>query len=427
MKLAGARIAAFLAAPDPAIRAVLLHGPDAGLVRERADRIAAAIVPDRDDPFRVADLAAETLAADPARLNDEAQALSLMPGRRVVRVRDAGDAAAALFDRFFKDPPPGDSLDRSSRPAICRRARRLRRAFEGARQAAAIACYADGAEELARAGPRCHGRRTASRSSAEAMQYLVASLGGDRLLSRQELEKLALYVGDGGRLGEDEARAMVGDSAAMTLEDAVYAAADGDAAALERSLQRAFDEGEAPVSVLRAELRHFQRLYLAGARAAAGASAEEAIERLRPPVFFKLRDRFKRQLRVWPPRRAAAALELLVEAERNAKRTGLPPEFGMPRCPAAPRPRRRRPALKSATARSPGERRRMPCYGRSTVEQAGSPPGWEGDVPWHRRHGRNREVAAVTIGIVVGLLALLVVLAVFNQDLLALIARLDRN
>jgi DNA polymerase-3 subunit delta len=324
VKLPAARIARFLDAPDPETRAVLVYGPDAGLVRERADRLAVAIVPDRHDPFRTADLSAETLAGDPARLNDEAQALSLMPGRRVVRVRDAGDGVAPLFDRFFKDKPPGDSLILVEAGELAARST-LRRAFEQARQAAAIACYADGPAELAELVRSVMGQRRIT-VSGDAVQYLVAHLGGDRALSRQELDKLALYVGDGGRVGIDEVRAMVGDSAAMTLEDVVYAAADADAASLERSLQRSFEEGEQPVSVLRAAMRHFQRLYVVGARAAAGASASEALERLRPPVFFKLRDRFLAQLRRWPPRRAAAALDALLEAERNAKRTGPPPE-----------------------------------------------------------------------------------------------------
>lgn len=324
MKLAGGRVERFLDAPDAGMRAVLIYGPDAGLVRERADRIAAAIVPDRNDPFRISDLAAETLAADAARLDDEARAMSLVPGRRVVRVRDAGDAVGAPFDRFFKAPPPGDSFivveagDLAARSA-------LRRAFEGARQGAAIACYADGPGEL-RGLVRAvmEARRIAV--SPEALEYLAANLGGDRMLSRQELEKLALYVGDGGKLGYDEAAAVVGDSAAVTIEDAIFAAAEGEIAALERAVRRAFEEGKSPVTVLRAAMRHFQRLHLAAARVAAGARAEEAVERLRPPVFFKLRERFLGQLRRWPQGRAAAALEALFEAERNAKRTGLPPE-----------------------------------------------------------------------------------------------------
>ncbi len=146
------------------------------------------------------------------------------------------------------------------------------------------------------------------------------------MLSRQEIEKLALYAGDGGAIDLEAARAVVGDSAEITIDDAIHAAATGDGGALERCLGRAFDEGEAPVTVLRAAMRHFQRLYLASARQAAGASAADAIASLRPPLFFKMRDRFAAELGRWRPRRAAAALEMLLEAERNAKRTGLPPE-----------------------------------------------------------------------------------------------------
>src|SRR5712691_8070383 len=109
MKLAGGRVEAFLRRPDPDIRAVLLYGPDAGLVRERAEAVARTVCPDLRDPFRVADLAASVLAADPARLADEAAQISLTGGRRVIRVREAGDALAPLFARFLADAV-GDTL-----------------------------------------------------------------------------------------------------------------------------------------------------------------------------------------------------------------------------------------------------------------------------------------------------------------------------
>ena len=50
MKLSAGQIDGFLHRPDPQIRAVLLFGPDAGLVRERADTLARAICPDLHDP-----------------------------------------------------------------------------------------------------------------------------------------------------------------------------------------------------------------------------------------------------------------------------------------------------------------------------------------------------------------------------------------
>src|SRR5919206_1292286 len=147
MKLAAARLTAFLRRPDPEIRAVLFHGPDAGLVRERADAVARTVCPDLRDPFRVADLTAAALAADPARLADEAAQIGLMGGRRVVRVREAGDALAQLCGRFLADAP-GDALvvveagDLPGRSA-------LRRVFDEATRAAAIGCYPDSARDLA--------------------------------------------------------------------------------------------------------------------------------------------------------------------------------------------------------------------------------------------------------------------------------------
>jgi DNA polymerase-3 subunit delta len=324
LKLPPARLAAFLAKPDAALRGALVYGGDAGLVRERADRLAAVICADPKDPFRVTDLAAAALNADPARLHDEAAALSLTGGRRLLRVRDAGDAVGALFDRFFKDPPPGDSFVLVEAGELPTRSS-LRRAFEAAAIAMAVPCYADGKRELEQLVREVLGARRIT-IVGDAMAYLVDHLGSDRLMSRGETEKLALLVGDGGRVGLAEAIASVGDSAALGLDDIVFTAAEGDAAALERALQRAFLEGESSVGVLRAEMRHFQRLHVAASLVASGASEDQAMQSLRPPVFFKQQERFKRQLRLWPASRAAEALSLLTEAELNAKTTGFPGE-----------------------------------------------------------------------------------------------------
>ncbi len=133
MKLQAARVAAFLAAPDAAVRAALVYGPDQGLVRERADRIAVAVVPPRPAPGG--------LGAGPGAPRGGGPAGGGAAGR------DAGDAGAAQFERFFAEKPPGDSFVLVEAGDLAARSA-LRRAFEAARQGAAIACYADSAEEL---------------------------------------------------------------------------------------------------------------------------------------------------------------------------------------------------------------------------------------------------------------------------------------
>jgi DNA polymerase-3 subunit delta len=323
VKLAAGRVEAFLRRPDPEIRAVLLYGPDAGLVRERAETVARTICPDLRDPFRVADIAAAALAADPALLADEAAQISLMGGRRLVRVRDAGDSLAVIFGRFLADPR-GDALAVAEAGDLPGRSS-LRRAFDDSPHAAAIGCYPDGPRELANViRDSLAAQRIAA--SRDAVQFLVERLGGDRLLTRAELDKLALYAGEGGRVELDDARMSVADSAAIELDDAVLAAAEGDAAGLDRALARVFQEGESPVTVLRTLLRHLHRLHQLIARTAAGEPVDAVLRSARPPVFFKQQDSFRRQIGLWREAALRRQLDALAEAEAQMKTTGLPAE-----------------------------------------------------------------------------------------------------
>lgn len=323
MRVSAARVAAFLKQPPREIRAVLLYGPDSGLARERADDLARSVCPDLRDPFRVVELTGPAVAADPARLADEAAQLSLIGGRRVVRVREVGDRLAALF-RGFLDDPPGEGftvVEAGDLPSSSA----LRRVFDASPRAAAIGCYPDTPRERAAViNDALKARRIAV--SGDAAQYLVEHLGGDRLLTRAELEKLALYAGEGGRVEVEDARRSIGDSAALEIDDAVMAAAEGDAAKLDRVLDRVFQVDESPVSVIRALLRHLHRLHALSARLTAGATAAEVMNTARPPIFYKQEDNFRRQLALWSEAELRAELDRVAQAELHMKLTGLPAE-----------------------------------------------------------------------------------------------------
>jgi DNA polymerase-3 subunit delta len=76
---------AFLRKPDPAVVALLIYGEDGEAVRELAQRAVTRIAGAHDDPFAVAALGEADLAADPARLADEAQSISMFGGARSLR------------------------------------------------------------------------------------------------------------------------------------------------------------------------------------------------------------------------------------------------------------------------------------------------------------------------------------------------------
>jgi DNA polymerase-3 subunit delta len=241
----------------------------------------------------------------------------------VVRVRGVGDGLARLFASFLGGSP-GEALIVVEAGELSRGSA-LRRTFETAPGAAAIACYPDSERERAaviRESLAVH-RITAS---SDALHYLVEHLGGDRLLTRCELEKLALYAGDGGRVALDDARLSVGDSAALDLDDMVMAAAEGDAARLERVLGRIFQEGTSPVTAVRAQLRHLQRLHALAAVVAAGTPITEAMRNARPPIFYQHQESMRRQLGRWSEARLRVQLDRLARAELSMKQTGFPAE-----------------------------------------------------------------------------------------------------
>ncbi|MFO0293007.1 MAG: DNA polymerase III subunit delta [Rhodospirillales bacterium] len=316
MKIDYKSVERFLKAPDKAARAILVFGPDDGLVRERAAALARTVVEDLTDPFRVAEFAGDTLAADPAKLADEAAALAFGGGRRVVRVRGCGNAAAPAFKSFLENPL-GDALVVADAGEFDSRSA-LRKLFEGAPNAAALACYPDEGRDLA-AVIRATLQQEGVRASDEALAWLAQRLGGDRAATRGELAKLALYAGRGAEIGLDEARAVVGETAEVDADDAALAAALGDPAALARALDRLDAEGASAVNVVRAAQRLFLRLHLCACHVAEGDDPAAAMAKLRPPVFWKEQDAYKRVLRRLDDRAAARALRLLLAAERSAK------------------------------------------------------------------------------------------------------------
>src|SRR6202012_4766863 len=145
-EIKGASIDRMLSHPPKDMVAALIFGPDQGLVRERAETLIKTVVPDLKDPFLIADLDDSVLPSDPARLYDEAAAISIRGGRRVVRVRGAGNNLAKLFEKFL-DEPAGDALIVVEGGDLSK-GTGLRRLFEEADNAAAIACYPDTARDL---------------------------------------------------------------------------------------------------------------------------------------------------------------------------------------------------------------------------------------------------------------------------------------
>jgi DNA polymerase III subunit delta len=197
--------------------------------------------------------------------------------------------------------------------------------FEGADNAASIACYGDTMRDLPdviRDALRAEGLSIAPDALADA----ASRLGSDRGVTRRELEKLVLYKHGEKQVTLDDVRAVLGDEAEVRAEEALDAAGQGDLKRLDLALERLWISGTSAVAIVRMALAHFQRLALVKSEMEKGEPADVALKRLRPPLHFMRQAAFKAQLGLWETPRLLEACGLLLETEALTKTTAVPAE-----------------------------------------------------------------------------------------------------
>jgi DNA polymerase-3 subunit delta len=307
----------FIARPDPAQPIVLVYGPDAGLVRERVDALVRASVDDISDPFALARLEPEDLSANPARLVEEAHTVPLFGGRRAVWVKAGSRNIAPAVEAVIA--APSDECRVIIEAGDLKKSSPLRAACEQSKVAAALPCYADDARALARLID--NEMREASLTIApDARAALLSLLGGDRLASRNEIRKLALYARGQERVELADVVAVVADASALALDGVLDAAFAGRTAATETEFGKARAGGSSPAAIVSAAIRQVANLHKMRLAVDAGDGIEFAMKRGTPPVHFTRADRVEVALRAWSAPRLLRAMQQLADASLETRR-----------------------------------------------------------------------------------------------------------
>ncbi len=326
MKLKTNQIDSFLKKPDAAVRAVLVYGPDAGLVRERGRTLSKLIVADLNDPFNAAHLTGEIIEADPSRLFDELNAQSLMGGDRLVRITSPAEVIASHLKEWLKPKPRGgvfvviEAGDLGTQSA-------LRKLFEATDNAAALPCYVED-ERSVGSFIRDELRGAGLIISADALDLMAQSIKGDRQKARMEIEKLIVYMISSPQktVSVLDVQQSCGDSGVQSFDDLAYAVTGGNVALALRSYRRLLEDGKELMAIERVLQNHLSRLHLVRCQIDQGIPLETAMKSLQPPVFFKQADLFRVQVNRFSAGRLRQLLLRLAQVEAKTKQTGMPAE-----------------------------------------------------------------------------------------------------
>jgi DNA polymerase III subunit delta len=315
--LRGKDIDAFLARPDPGRPIILLYGPDAGLVRERADALLASAVDDPNDPFSLVKLDGDELSAEPSRLVDEAMTVPLFGGRRAIRVRAGSRSFASGIDTLA-DMPLKDCRIVIEAGEL-RPESPLRKACERAKAAVAIGCYPDGERELSKLIDD-ELRIASLRIAQDARATLMALLGGDRQASRNELRKLTLYAHGKGEVTLDDVMAVVADASELKLDPIVDGAFAGKPDLVEGEFAKAMVAGTYPGVIVSAAQRQAAWLHKSALAVAEGTPVSTVLEGGFPRLHFSRKSAVETALRHFSAARLIAIIDQLATAALDMRK-----------------------------------------------------------------------------------------------------------
>ncbi len=305
----------FLDRPDIEQGIFLAYGPDAGLVRETAQRLARRFAGTDADGMNLVVLDAGELDADPSRLALEARTTSLFGDRRVIRVRGAGKGLVVTLAELADAPGAAIILEAGN---LAPRDP-LRALVEAARTGRALPCFPDSDESLGRLIAESFAK-AGIRADADAVAALRDSLGNDREVTRRELEKLELYAAQSKLITRDDILLLCADNAALVLDEIVDATAAGNAAALDQALERALAAAINVQQVLASCLGHFATLRRWRSEVDSGRPAGAVLDAARPKPHFSRRAGLERQLRLWSDDSLQSALERLLSAVADGRK-----------------------------------------------------------------------------------------------------------
>lgn len=315
--LRGKEIDAFLARPDAGRPIVLLYGPDAGLVRERADALIASAVDDPNDPFSLVKLDGDELSAEPSRLVDEAMTVPLFGGRRAIRIRAGSRSFASGVDTLAEMPVKDCRIVIEA--GELRPESPLRKACEKAKTAVAIGCYPDTERDVAKL-MEDELRIANLRIAQDARGALMSFLGGDRQASRNELRKLTLYAHGKGEITLDDVMSVVADASELKLDPIVDGAFAGRPDIVETEFAKAMIAGTYPGVIISAAQRQAAWLHKSALAIADGTPVSAVLDGGFPRLHFSRKPAVETALRNFSVARLAAIIEQLATAALDTRK-----------------------------------------------------------------------------------------------------------
>ena len=320
MKAAKGSIGRAVDEPDSKVRFYLFHGTDESQSSALGDRLVAALKASKHA------IAPSSLRTDPALLADEASAIDMFGGAKVIWLQPAGDeivpAVEALMETTGSESPVVAIAGRLGKTSTLLK---LADSHDMALSHVSYELDARDAERLVSDLARTEGLRTQPGVAAR----IADACANDRRMIAQELAKLALYLDASPNapkdLGSDALDAVGADMGGDFLGVADLALG-GDVRGLSEALSRISSGDKDAIPIVRSLQRRLLMLAPIRARVDSGERVQAVMTSMGKALFWKDKPVVERMLGMWDSSGLARVSERTGALERRLMRRDAPPQ-----------------------------------------------------------------------------------------------------
>ena len=294
---------------------LLIYGPNEGLIRDDILKICSSFKEDLEiDEITIN---GKALDENYSLIDEEIRSFSMFSEKKIIHLENLREKHLQYFknQKIENDKIlviiKSDNLNKSSK---------IRNFFEKHKRYAALPCYEDDMRSTMNLLSQFQSDNKVKFSS-DIKNYLLQNLSSDRLISKSELEKILLVIGNAQNeeIELEEIQNILNDGSSNSLniinENVMY----GKVNQVSKNLYRIFDEGTNAVAIVRSLLNYLVRVHKTQIEIKKTGNFDEAIKQLRPPVFWKDKDNFRNHCSKWPTKDILLYIERLLEAEYMCK------------------------------------------------------------------------------------------------------------
>ena len=319
MKIQNYKIDQFCTNLMPEIPAILIYGQDYGLISERSNSIINSFFQNTNNnnlPYNIIDFECNNIISKPEILKTEAQSISLLNNKKIIRIKDANDSLDNVMEEYLLTPPHSCLLLLLSENLSPRS--KIRKFFELHKYAVIIPCYSDEKKNILTIIETMLKKEKIDIDS-NGKQLLANYLGIDRLVTKMEIEKAIIYAGKDKILTHEDISSFLSDQTAISIDELYDLSLLGDIKNAYRVLNRIQNEGITAIQILRSFIRQLQYLYSIKNNISINKNINHVIDNFKPPIYFKRKNNFKSHAEKWSCTKIQKALKILESAEISCK------------------------------------------------------------------------------------------------------------